>query len=611
MTRAATLLLALFLAVLAAALFLAPGRGYWVVDPDSAAYVGLARSLAAGDGYTFQGEPHAKFPPGFPFYLSLAVRVTGRPDCYAAMRDLVCLAGLATVLLAYGAGLKLLRLGPGRALLLAVTAGTSIFLIQYSVSFLRSETLFTALFLGALLAGESWRERGGFGRAALAGLLAAAATLVRVAGGTAILAILGARCLELNPPRARVSPRLLLEVAVFLVAALGPPGAFQARTSRLGAGASPGYADELLQSYALDLTKDIDQDMPRIDAAGWKRRLAENTGVLALSLGKFLVNDNAGANVGVHPKHGALLPSGVLLLLLLALGWASSWRRNLVLVTLLVPAYVALHLVWPFNQQQRFYLPVQPLFLCLLAWGAAVGLRLALALASRRPGRFLLAAAAVALTALLAARRSVAPQVLDRWSTKYALLLLAAAALALFLLFLALSLRGRALDRGRWFERSARATLGLFLLLSCAQAARFLLALMAEHDAFLAGRAAEPVPAAYARLKGLPAMFTLFDVLARHAGPDDLVMSDIPKMIHVCTGLRTVPFEFSSREQTIRLDHPRGRVTFLYFSREIPQACAVFDAARARAPDRFEVLYEFAVAGGEPGQSVCLLRVRS
>ncbi|MBI4879768.1 MAG: hypothetical protein HY812_08935, partial [Planctomycetes bacterium] len=427
-TRSASLLLSLFLAALAAALFLAPGRGYWVVDPDSAAYVGLARSLAAGEGYTFAGAPHAKFPPGFPLYLSLAVRFTGRPDCYGAMRDLVCLAGLVTVLLAYGAGLKLLRLGAARSLLLAVAAGTSIFLIQYSVSFLRSETLFTALFLGALLAGEGWREKGGIGRAAAAGLLAAAATLVRVAGGTAILAILGARCLDLNPPRPRLSSRVLLEVLVFLVAALAPPGAFQARSSRLGTDASPGYADELLQSYALDLTKDVDQDVPRIDAAGWRKRLAENAGVLALSLGKFLVNDNTGANLGVHPRHGALLPSGVLLLALLALGWASSWRRNLVLVALLVPAYVALHLVWPFNQQQRFYLPVQPLFLCLLAWGAAVALKLALAVAARGAGRSLLAAAACALVALLAARRSVAPQILGRWSTKYALLLLAASA---------------------------------------------------------------------------------------------------------------------------------------------------------------------------------------
>ncbi|MBI4882211.1 MAG: hypothetical protein HY812_21495, partial [Planctomycetes bacterium] len=182
---------------------------------------------------------------------------------------------------------------------------------------------------------------------------------------------------------------------------------------------------------------------------------------------------------------------------------------------------------------------------------------------------------------------------------------------ALFLVFLALRLRGRALERGLWLERCARAALGLFLVLSCAQSARFLLALKTEHDAFLAGRAAEPVPAAYARLKGLPAMFALFDVLERHAGPDDLVMSDIPKMIHVCTGLRTVPFEFSSRAETIRLDHPQGRVKFLYFSREIPQACAAFDAARARAPDLFEVLYEFGVEGGEPGQTVCLLRVRS
>ena len=73
----AVTVLLLFTATLAVLLSQAPGRGLWVIDPDAAAYVGLARSLAEGSGYTLAGVPHAKFPPGFPAYLATGIWATG------------------------------------------------------------------------------------------------------------------------------------------------------------------------------------------------------------------------------------------------------------------------------------------------------------------------------------------------------------------------------------------------------------------------------------------------------------------------------------------------------------------------------------------------------
>jgi hypothetical protein len=46
----------------------------WKVSSDSALYLVLARNLAAGDGYTFGGQPHGMVPPGFPFVISLLMR---------------------------------------------------------------------------------------------------------------------------------------------------------------------------------------------------------------------------------------------------------------------------------------------------------------------------------------------------------------------------------------------------------------------------------------------------------------------------------------------------------------------------------------------------------
>lgn len=607
--RTAALLLALLLVALGAALRLAPGHGTWVIDPDASAYVGLARALADGDGYTFAGVPHAKFPPGFPAYLAVAVTATGDPECYGTMRDLVSLAGLVAVLLSFFVGRRLLRLSPGGALLVAAAAGTSVFLFQYSVAFLRSETLFTAWFLGALLLGEWWRRRGGALPAAACGGALAVAALVRTAGICALPALALARLVRTEPFRIDLSRAALLEVVLFGVVAAAGPGGFALRNATIDEARSSGYAGELMQAYALDHTKDVDRHMPRIDAGGWRDRLTQNVAVLALSLGKFVVNDNAGANLAVHPRTGALRPSGAALLALLLLGWVLAWRRTSPVVGFVVPAYVALYLIWPFNQQQRFYLPLQPLLLALLAFGVEPFLRLAVSVATRPAGRILLAAVALVGTIGLGLGRSEDAALLGRWSVKYAALVFVAAGMTVALITLAAVAGRRRADAESWRTRATAAGLGALLLLWVATLGLFLRGLAAEHREFLALRAAAPVAPEFARLKGHPQLFDMLSVLTERAGPDDLVMSDIPKMIHVAAGLRTTPFVYSSRDLTVDLDAGGAPARFVYFSREIPTACAAYDAFRAAEADRIEVLYQATVGEGKDAVVIELLEI--
>src|SRR5262245_6833511 len=91
-------LLALLLAL--APLLYAAIRPVWTIDPDASLYVSLARSLAAGDGYTLDGVPHTKYPPGLPILLSGVVRVAG-PEAYAGFHAALVTALLLAVLLAY------------------------------------------------------------------------------------------------------------------------------------------------------------------------------------------------------------------------------------------------------------------------------------------------------------------------------------------------------------------------------------------------------------------------------------------------------------------------------------------------------------------------------
>lgn len=608
--RTTALLLTALLVVLGVLLRLAPGHGTWVIDPDASAYVGLARSIAAGDGYTFAGVPHAKFPPGFPAYLAVAVKATGDPDAYGAMRDLVSLAGLVSVLLTFFVGRRLLDLSRGGSLVLAAAAGTSVFLFQYSVAFLRSETLFTAWFLGALLLGESWRRGGGARPAIVCGLALSIAALVRTAGVCAIPALALARLVRTTRPLSLdLSRAAIVEVVLFGLAAAVGPGSFAVRNAALEGARSSGYAGELLQAYALDHTKDVDVDMPTIDAAGWKERLATNVAVLALSLGKFVVNDNAGANLAVHPRTGALLPSGAALLALLGLGWLLALRRVSPIVALVVPAYVALYLIWPFNQQQRFHLPIQPLLLALLAFGAAPFLRLAVAAATRPPGRILLALATIAGTVVVALGRSENAALFGRWSKKYAALVAAGAAASVALVVLAAAAGRRRADPAVWLRRTSTLALAALLLLWTANLGLFLRGLAAEHRAFESLRAAAPVPVAFQKLKGHPQLFEMLKILSDRAGEDDVVVSDIPKMIHVATGLRTRPFVYSSRDLTVDLEAGGKRARFVYFSREIPQACAAYDAFREELGDAAVVRYRAEVGEGEDAVGIELVEV--
>lgn len=50
--------------------YLASISNQWYVTPDSATYLMLGENLATGEGFSLFGQPHTKFPPGFPAVLA-------------------------------------------------------------------------------------------------------------------------------------------------------------------------------------------------------------------------------------------------------------------------------------------------------------------------------------------------------------------------------------------------------------------------------------------------------------------------------------------------------------------------------------------------------------
>ncbi len=614
--RRAKLLLVLLVLAVGALLFTAPGRGYWVIDPDASAYVGLARSLVAGDGYTLQGIPHAKFPPGFPLLLSIAIRLTGDRECYGAMRDVTMLMGLLNIILAFAVARRVLRLSPGGSLFIAFSTAVSIYLLQYTASFLRSETTFTAFLLAAVVAGERWRERGGARSALLTGLCVAGAMATRSAGIVAIAALAIARLLR-RPTDASAphsfAPRML-EVALFAGIGIAPAvihGAYVSiRSTSLGIQSS-SYGDELFARYALDLTKDIDDAKPKISpfSSAMLERVNGNLAALALSLGKFVLDANKGANLATNSQTGRMHPGGYALLALLCVGLVVAVRRRLLVAVLLTTFYIGLYLIWPFNQQQRFYQPIAPILLGLLGLGVTPFLAFVAACAARALGRIALGSSLLLLVVVLASQGKSDVHQIGSYSYSYVVLMAAPALAGIAFLALALVPRWQGFDLARQGSRLRPIGLSLLSILWIFSFLHELSELRTKHIEFERQRREHPVPPMFAKIKVQPELIEILEKLLAAAKPGDVVMSDIPKMIHEMTGMKTAPFRFDSAKQELVLDTPFGRPRFLYFSREIPQVTEVFDHVMKSDPKWLVPVHSIDVKEGTVATRVVLYRV--
>jgi hypothetical protein len=543
-------------------------RSVWAIDPDASLYVGLGRSLAAGDGYALDGVPHTKYPPGLPLLLA-GLTMVADAEAYALFH-----AGLVLALLVAAglAGLVTRRLGYPPAVVLAsvLAVACSQALFDLSVVYLRTEPLYMALSLAALLA--IWRAqapRSGAAAVGAAAALVVAAISVRLAGVT-LLVVPAWALLQRSASRDRLAvgssalPGHALRrgrAALILLAGLCAIGAWQVRAAAAAASHPDAidYSAEFRAAEPRDLSKVVRIDMPPLDAHSLAQRVAGNADVMTRAMAVLLTNVD---------RAGARRPVGLLLTLLIAVGLYSMAgspgpRRDAALYVL---ATLGLYLVWPFNQQERFYVPLLPLLVLM----AGEGLRRAWALAGRlvaRPGgraAVLLGGALILL--LLAVQRSDYPVLLGRWSWSYAALLgtglvgwiaVAAATRARSLPVLrpGLALAAAAVwlvpfAHLRWVEWPAR------------------VAAFEEH------RRAQPQRGALARIDVDVRLERIAVFLRDETPADTLVMTDVPRMLQVMSGRRCVPFVYRVQPPEVLA----GDADLLFYSREIPEAAAVMDA---------------------------------
>lgn len=361
---------------IAAALLALGVSPHWRVNPDSALYMGIARSVATGQGYNFSGQTQNSIPPVVPYYFSLAYRLSGATEEAASLSKaffhfnaFAAAAGMAGLVAAFF--LCAQACGTGTAVVALLFIVTSARYFSSSIVPL-TDVPYAALSWGGLLYFLRMERDGRLYNRIAAGVLLALAALTRLVGAALVAGIASHLLISWLKRDKRRSASL---AAVSLLPAFVATAALVA-VMRAGTGTGTF-------NYITDITTGRTA-MDQLAAAAV--RASEIPGYLFESV------------TGLESVFGA----GVLMTLVAAAGAVSLWLRGfrvLVLYSIFYLAQVALvYAVVP-----RYFVPLMPIvYLCLIEGAGAIA-RLAREFAYRRTAETAVRKTAVVIACLIIA----------------------------------------------------------------------------------------------------------------------------------------------------------------------------------------------------------------
>jgi len=337
----------------------------WQPEWDGSVYLLLARSMAAGDGYLYQGEAFYLRPPGLSWLLSFMVD-DGAIDSHRVNQLLMFFA--ATSVLAIYLATRDLH-GRYCALAVALLSGTSLLFSQLFNSVF-AEFPFVTLALLAIAALErSVRAKDRWWAWAIVGGLAlATAILMRTVG---VLLLPGVVLVPLVRCRGRARWRGILPAVLICMVTLP----WWQHSRAVAAKVEVPVEQDLLYNYSTALFR-VDPGDPtsdRVDLDGWIERVSSN--------GANLMRDLTEATL--HVDAGPMLQLGLILALALGVVCAVR-RRGLTLLEWLGIVYVPLIATY-FVYDKRLVMPLVPLSYLYLA--SAIGCLATGALAAERARR--------------------------------------------------------------------------------------------------------------------------------------------------------------------------------------------------------------------------------
>ena len=372
--------LLILLAILLGAglLYASTARRTYFYDSDASTYLELARSLASGAGYVFDGEAHTKFPPGVP--LLLMPFVQAHDGDFQLLYRWIAGISLAALVAAWWwfreRGEKL------AALLVALCAGSAAW-YEFSTGASLSEAPFALVLLVLFAGAERVARRGNLGwtQACLGGALVLSAMLLRSAG----LALLGGMLATWLHLRWRRSELTLGRKARIRGLLLVLPGLLALCLWILWCTQSPEAlhaGDQGHESSYLSLWALADPHHPDLGSVTVGGLIARVVSKIVLE-GRHV--SEALTNLRWISQHG-LSPVFVLAMVACAVGWRAELRRRNPIAAWVALAYGALVILWPYDEGRRFVMPFVPIVFVLAADGLAEMLGWWRAQSARRAG---------------------------------------------------------------------------------------------------------------------------------------------------------------------------------------------------------------------------------
>ena len=282
----------------------------WEPSPDSALYLGLARSLATGEGYRFNGQISTTVTPGLPWVLAGVQLAFGEQMLAANLFVVLC--GLAALVMVH----QTVRLLSDRRTALAVMLATAFsYPMFFNAHRVLTDVPFMLLFWAMFyVAVRCLRSAWPWGWVALAGLLSAVGVTVRAPGALLIGPLAAGLVLDRGP----MARRLALG-AVILLAAAATGGAFYWAARQVST-EPPPYVEGSVGSF-------------------WA---ANRPGQLAPGL--KLIPDTV-AELFTSQGGAGMIPVGVVVAILVAIGCVRLWgrgQRSIMAVLVCVPILLIL-----------------------------------------------------------------------------------------------------------------------------------------------------------------------------------------------------------------------------------------------------------------------------
>jgi len=323
---------------------------WWYPTPDATAYLSIARSIALTHRLSNLGGVHLGYPPGYPILISPAFLISARP-----FLELSFIHWVMALIFMAGVYRWTRSLAPAAALILTGLAMTNVaFWIYYRRTL--SEVAFMAVMIWAVLvfdsALEAPRWRAGAMRTAAGVVLLIALVMIRETGVLLALGFAAAALLDVRDGKLRWTRGLSMIAAVLspAVAAMGAFVIYDLATARSAPSAVFG-------THLNGFFNAPTPMLPRV-IEGLRLRISE--------VGRLVVPGMFKAYAG----RGQWLHIDTIIYLaifvLIAIGWRRLIGRRRDVLAAAAPFYFVLYVVWAFDADTRYLLPLLPLLLVCL-----------------------------------------------------------------------------------------------------------------------------------------------------------------------------------------------------------------------------------------------------